>query len=76
MGGKVSISCPKTGYKCDLEFKLKVCGVQLYTCQVVIGWNFSFKIRDIDANDCWAVSIHQFVFNHSCRGLHLFSSLY
>ncbi|XP_060596542.1 oxysterol-binding protein-related protein 8-like isoform X3 [Ruditapes philippinarum] len=23
MGGKVSISCPKTGYRCDLEFKLK-----------------------------------------------------
>ena len=24
MGGKVSINCPKTGYRCDLEFKLKV----------------------------------------------------
>ncbi|XP_052245165.1 oxysterol-binding protein-related protein 8-like isoform X3 [Dreissena polymorpha] len=23
MGGKVSLSCPKTGYRCDLEFKLK-----------------------------------------------------
>ena len=24
MGGKVTISCPKTSYHCDLEFKLKV----------------------------------------------------
>lgn len=23
MGGKVSLTCPKTGYRCDLEFKLK-----------------------------------------------------
>ncbi|ESO91605.1 hypothetical protein LOTGIDRAFT_217357 [Lottia gigantea] len=23
MGGKVTINCPKTGYRCDLEFKLK-----------------------------------------------------
>lgn len=23
MGGKVSISCPKTGYRCEMEFKLK-----------------------------------------------------
>lgn len=23
MGGKVSINCPKTGYRCDMEFKLK-----------------------------------------------------
>ncbi|KAJ8298836.1 hypothetical protein KUTeg_022896 [Tegillarca granosa] len=23
MGGKVSIDCPRTGYRCDLEFKLK-----------------------------------------------------
>ena len=24
MGGKVSIVCPKTGYRCEMEFKLKV----------------------------------------------------
>lgn len=24
MGGKVSINCPKTTYRCELEFKLKV----------------------------------------------------
>ena len=24
MGGKVCINCPKTGYRCDMEFKLKV----------------------------------------------------
>lgn len=24
LGGKVTIDCPKSGYKCELEFKLKV----------------------------------------------------
>ena len=28
MGGKVSIVCEKTGYRADIEFKLKVSGWQ------------------------------------------------
>ena len=30
LGGKVTIECEKTGYKTDLEFKLKVCSLGFY----------------------------------------------
>ena len=36
LGGKVTIDCPKTGYKCELEFKLKVLHCTLFVW-VLIG---------------------------------------
>ena len=36
MGGKVTINCPKTGYKCEIEFKLKVSGLKIDDMTIII----------------------------------------
>lgn len=42
MGGKVSINCPKTTYRCELEFKLKV-SFNL-TCLILMKRCYAFTL--------------------------------
>ena len=49
MGGKVSIVCEKTGYRADVEFKLKVggnaqCSYNILYCLHYLFWTYERKI--------------------------------
>ena len=63
LGGKVSIQCEKTGYRAELEFKLKVgqsCFVwlkwaQATTCWNQLDWKHSNVVATLCCSHSWAV---------------------
>jgi hypothetical protein len=46
MGGKISINCPKTGYKAEVDFKLKVGVVSDGMSTLLYKWELIPKILD------------------------------
>lgn len=66
LGGQVSITCEKTGYSAQLEFKLKVC-VCVCSCQCVLLFKLLWHLEEQWGADRKATDITSVTYQTNCH---------